>query len=213
MSYSFAEGSKFYFSSTFAAAKTVTAATNANPAVLTSTAHGYTTADEFLLMSGWADADNSVFKANVLTTDTLNPLGLNTTSSTLFTPSGGAGTMQKISSWLEIPQVLSVSSSGGDAKFVDVNPLGSRNGIKFPTGFNPMGITLELGHDPNGTNFAAMLDISRTFTKVAFKQVAGGGAITYGYGYMIVGEAPSIAVGSPNKVSCAINFLGRTISY
>lgn len=211
--YIFPQGTKVFYSTTLAAAKTVTAATNANPAVLTSTTHGYTTNDEFLFASGWADADNSVFKANVLTTDTLNPLGLNTTSTTLFTSGGGTGTMQKISSWLEIPQVLSVSSTGGDAKFVDVMPLGNRNGIKFPTGFNAMGITLELGHDPNGTNFSTMLDISRTFTKVAFKQVAGGGAVTYGYGYMIVGEAPSIAVGSPNKVQCAINFLGRSISY
>lgn len=213
MAYSFAEGSKFYFSQTFATAKNVTIASNANPAVLTSVAHGYTTNDEFLFTSGWADADASVFKANVLTADTLNPLGLNTTSTALFTALGGLGTMQKISAWLEIPQVLGVSSSGGDAKFVDVQPLGSRNGIKFPTGFNPMGITLELGHDPNGANFSTMLDISRTFTKVAFKQVAGGGAVTYGYGYMIVGEAASLAIGSPNKVNCAINFLGRSISY
>ncbi len=213
MSYSFAEGSKFYFSQTLASAKTVTAATNANPAVLTSTTHGYTTNDEFLFSSGWSDADNTVFKANVLTADTLNPLGLNTTSTTLFTAGGGTGTMQKISSWLEIPQVLGVNSSGGDAKFVDVQPLGSRNGLKFPTGFNPMAITLDLGHDPNGTNFSTMLDVSRTFTKVAFKQVAGGGAITYGYGYMSVGEAPSLSIGAPNKVQCAITFLGRSISY
>jgi hypothetical protein len=39
MSYYFPEGSKFYFSSTFGAAKTATAVSNANPAVVTSTAH------------------------------------------------------------------------------------------------------------------------------------------------------------------------------
>ena len=147
------------------------------------------------------------------TADTVSPLGLNTTSTTLYTPSGGTGSISKISDWLEIPQVLSVSSSGGDAKFVDVNPLGARMGIKFPVGFNPMGITLELGHDSTQANFITMLDISRTFTKVAFKQVAGGGGVTYGYGYMVVGEAASLASGSPNKVNCAINFIGRSISY
>ena len=52
MSYNSPEGSKFYFSTTFAAAKTVTAASNANPAVLTSVAHGYSDGDEFLFTSG-----------------------------------------------------------------------------------------------------------------------------------------------------------------
>lgn len=213
MAYYFAEGSAFYFSQTFAAAKTVTVATNANPAVLTSTTHGYTTGDEFLFASGWEDATDSVFKANVLTADTLNPLGLNSTSTTYYPAGSGVGTMQKISSWLAIPQVLGISTTGGDARFVDVQPLAKRNGVKFPTGFNPMGITLDLGHDPAGTNYATMLDVSRTFTKVAVKMVAGGGGTTYGYGYMIVSEAPSMAIGQPNKVTCALSLIGRSISY
>lgn len=213
MSYFFAEGSKFFFSQTFAAAKAVTLASNAAPPVLTATAHGLTTNDEFLLASGWEDATDSVFKANVLTVDTVNPLGLNTTNTNYFAAGGGVGSLQKISGWLEIPQVLGVSPSGGDARFTDVNPIGKRNGVKFPTGFNPMGITLELGHDPSQANYITMLDISRTFTKVAFKQVTGGGGTTYGYGYMIVSEAPSMAVGQPNKVTCAMSIIGRSISY
>ena len=49
MAYYFPEGSKFYFSKTFAAAKTISAITNANPAVATSTSHGYVNGDEILL--------------------------------------------------------------------------------------------------------------------------------------------------------------------
>ena len=44
----FAEGSSQQFSQTFASAKTITGITNANPAVATSVAHGYTTGDEIL---------------------------------------------------------------------------------------------------------------------------------------------------------------------
>jgi hypothetical protein len=42
MAYYYPEGSKVYYSTTFAVAKTVSAVTNANPAVATSTSHGYT---------------------------------------------------------------------------------------------------------------------------------------------------------------------------
>lgn len=213
MAYYFAEGSKFYFSTTFAAAKSVTIATNANPSVLTAVAHGIVDNEEFLFTSGWEDATDSVYKADTLTADTISPLGLNSTNTNYFASGGGVGSIQKVSSWLEVPQVLGVTPSGGDARFTDVNPLAKRNGIKFPTGFNPMALTLDLGHDPAGVNYATMLDVSRTFTKCAFKQVSGGGGVTYGYGYMIVSEAPSLAVGQPNKVQCAMSFLGRSISY
>jgi hypothetical protein len=77
MSYGFPEGSSQQFSQTFAAAKTITAMTNANPAVCTSVAHGYTTGDEVLITSTWEDATDTVFKVTVLTADTFSLSGLN----------------------------------------------------------------------------------------------------------------------------------------
>lgn len=212
MAYNFPEGSKFQFSTTFAAAKTVTAASNANPTVLTSVTHGFTTGDEFLFTSGWEDATNSIFKANVLTADTLNALGLNTTNTSFFSTGTGTGTMQKISGWTDIPQVLTISNSGGDARFTTVQPLASRNGIQIPTGFNAASTTLTLAHDPALANYQTMLDISRSITKVAFR-IVGSAGTSYGYGYMSVSEVPQKQAGQVDQVTCAISMLGRTISY
>jgi hypothetical protein len=63
--YAFPEGATFNFANTFASAKTITAITNANPAVATSAAHGYTTGDEILLTSGWEDATDTVYTITV----------------------------------------------------------------------------------------------------------------------------------------------------
>ena len=52
MSYNFPEGSRFLFSNTFAAAKTLSAMTNANPCVATSTTHGYVDNDARVLDYG-----------------------------------------------------------------------------------------------------------------------------------------------------------------
>ena len=82
MAYYFAEGSKFYFSQTFAAAKTVTAISNASPAVATSVAHGYVDGDELLFTSGWELANNSIFRADQLTADTFGITGLNSSNTT-----------------------------------------------------------------------------------------------------------------------------------
>ena len=213
MAYYFPEGSAQQFSQTFASAKTITALTNANPAVATSVAHGYTTNDEIVLTSGWEDATDSVYKITVLTADTFSITGLDSSNVSFFAAGTGTGTAQKISGWTAIPQVLSIGSSGGDARFTDVNLLAKRNALKIPTGFNATSITLSLAHDPAQAGYITMLGISRNLSKVAFKQVISGGAVTYGYGYLSVSEMPKLNSNQVNTVDCAMTVLGRSISY
>lgn len=213
MAFFFPEGSSQQFSQTFASAKTITAVSNANPAVATSVAHGFTTGDEILLASGWEDATNSVFKVTVLSADTFSIGGLDTSNTNFFPAGTGIGTAQKISGWTAIPQVLTISASGGDARFTDVNLLSKRNGIKIPTGFNATSVTLSLAHDASQSGYVTMLGISRNLSKVAFKQVISGGSVTYGYGYLSVSEMPKLNSSSVNTVDAALTVLGRSISY
>lgn len=213
MAFYFPEGSSLQFTQTFASAKTISAITNANPAVATSTAHGYTSGDEILLTSGWEDATDSIWKITVIDANSFSILGLDTTNTNFFAAGSGVGTAQKASAWAAIPQVLSVSASGGDARFTDVNLLSRRNGIKVPTGFNATSVTLSLAHDPAQANFITMLGISRNLSKVGIKQVISGGAVTYGYGYMSVSENPKLNVNQANTVDAALTILGRTVSY
>lgn len=213
MAYYFPEGSSQQFSNTFASAKTVTVATNANPCVMTATAHGYSTNDEILLTSGWEDATDSVYKVTVIDANSFSVQGLDTSNTSFFPVGAGIGGAQKISGWTAIPQVLTISTSGGDARFTTVNPLAKRNAVNIPTGFNATSITLSLAHDSAQAGYITMLGISRALSKVAFKQVISGGAVTYGYGYMSVSEAPKLNVNQVNTVDAAITVLGRSISY
>lgn len=213
MAYFFPEGSSQQFSQTFASAKTITALTNANPAVATSTAHGYATDDEILLTSGWEDATDSVYKVTVIDANSFSIQGLDTSNTSFFPAGTGTGSAQKLSGWTAIPQVLTISSSGGDARFTDVAPLSKRNAVKIPTGFNATSVTLSLAHDASNANYQTMLGISRSLTKVAFKQVISGGATTYGYGYMNVSEMPKLNNNQVNTVDAAITVLGRSVSY
>jgi hypothetical protein len=209
----FPEGSSQQFSQTFASAKTISAVTNANPAVATSTAHGYVTGDEVLITSGWEDATDSVYKIEVVDANSFKILGLDTSNTGFFPAGTGAGTAQKISGWTSIPQVLTISGSGGDARFTDVQLLAKRNSLKIPTGFNATSITMSLAHDAANANFPTMVGISRNLSKVAFKQVISGGAVTYGYGYMSVSEMPKLNSNSVNSVDAAMTVIGRSISY
>ena len=213
MSYFFPEGSRFSFSRTFAAPKTVSGISNASPALATSAAHGYVDADEVLFISGWEDATDSVYRVDQQDVDTFQLLGLNSTNTTFYPAGTGTGTTQKLSNWLEIPQVLTVATSGGDPRFTTISPIARRNSINVPTGFNATSITLTLGHDPSNATYQEMLDVSRSLEKIAFKMALSGGAVIYGYGYMNVSETPSLNVNQANQVTAALTMLGRSMSY
>lgn len=213
MAYYFPEGSRFYFSQAFGTAVAVTAATNANPTVLTAASHGLVDNDEFLFVSGWEDATDMVYKADQLTTSTLSPLGLDTTDTDWFPANSGTGTIQKINSWTEIPQVLTISTTGGDPRFTTISPLAKRNDINVPTGFNAASMTLTMGHDPANANFQAMQAIGRKLSPVAMKIVLGGGGSMYGYGYLSVSEVPALNKGQVNQVNASLTMLGRPMAY
>ena len=213
MAYSFPEGTKFYYSSTFAAAKTISAATNASPAVLSSTSHGYSDADPLLFLTGWEEANGGVFEADQLTADTFSLLGLDSSDTTLYPAGTGTGTTKKISAWTEIPQVLSVSDSGGGAKYGTVSPLSARQDIRQAIGFEASGIDLELGYDASNATLAAMWAISRVRTKVALKIWIPGGGRVYGYGSMMTGNMPKLNKGSAIIVRSSLSFDSQITCY
>jgi hypothetical protein len=212
MSFSFPEGGSQQYSVTYASAKTISAITNANPAVCTSTAHGYATNDEVMLQSGWEDLNDMIVKVTVIDANSFSLQGIDTTDTAFYPPGTGAGTAQKMSTWVPMPQVLTISASGGDPRFTDVQLLARRNSIRIPTGFNASTITLSLAHDPANATWSAMLGISRSLRKVAFKQVMGG-SVTYGYGYMACSEVPRASSNQVNQVDVVMAMLGRPISY
>ena len=214
MAYKFPDGASFQFSTTFAAAKTISAFTNANPGVATSTSHGFSDDDELLLVRGWEDATDSVYRCDQLTADTFTLKNLDTTNTTFFPAGAGASsTVQKVSSWQVIPQVLSIATAGGDARRATISPLSRRTPINVPLGLNPIDITLTIGHDASNAVYQTMLGISRALTKVAFKLVLADGSATYGYGNMVVGSMPSMQSGRENQATVAINLLGRDVAY
>ncbi|KRA13952.1 phage tail tube protein [Acidovorax sp. Root568] len=209
----FPEGSSQQFSQTFAAAKVISAMTNANPVVATSTAHGYTTGDPILLTSLWEDATDTVFEVEVIDANSFKILGLDASDTNFFPAGSNTGTAQKISGFTAIPQVLTISGSGGDPRFTDVQLLAKRNAIKAPTGFNATTVTISMAHDASLPAYQTMLNITRALRKVAFKQVIAGGARTYGYGYLAVSEMPKLNSNQVNAVDAAMSLLGRAVSY
>lgn len=214
MAYIFPAGTKYFYSNTLAAAKTITAITNASPAVATSVAHGFVDLDPLLFASGWQDASSTVFEADQLTADTFGLVNLNSLDTNVYAAGTGGGTVQKVSGWVEIPQILTASTNGGGIKYGTISPLGSRQDTKQPVGFDAIGVDIKIGYDSTNATIQAMQAITRVFGKVCLKLVLPGGGRVYGYGNLACSEFPEIgSKETPLQLSVGIGFDGRAISY
>lgn len=216
MSYSFADGARFYLGTTLASPINVTGISNGTPAEITTATSSYTLNDEVLLISGWEDLTDSVFKPSAVTTTKLTLGGsvpIDTTDTNFYPPGSSAGTVQKITTWTEIGQVLNITSSGGDPRMVNIEPLSRRNAIQVPVGFNPQSLQLDIGYDPTLAGYQALVGAARTLAKRPFKFLLAGGQTGYGYGYVSVSELPRLQKGQANQVSASLALLGKFIGY
>ena len=214
MAYLFPENAIFQFSKTFEAEVAVTNLSNDYPTIVSATAHGYVDGDEILMSCGWEDVDSTVYRIARRANDSFWLLGLNSKSINFYPPgTSAAGTARKVVSWVTVPGVLTIGTTGGGARYAQISPLSGRNGTNVPTGFNQATLTLTISHDPSDPAFELMQDIARTHTKVAFKMLLAGGATTYGFGYLSVAEAPSLVSGQPNTVTAVYTILGSSMSY
>lgn len=84
------------FGLTYAGTKTITGITNANPAVVTSAAHGYSTGDMLLILAvvGMTQINNYTARLTVINANSYS-LDIDTSNTTLFTAYSSGGTSQK----------------------------------------------------------------------------------------------------------------------
>ena len=98
---------------TYAAAKTVTAVTLANPGVATSATHGLAndTVGYFSAVGGMAQLEGQACRVKNQATNTFELQGLNTTNFTAFT----AGTFTPVATWSTLAESTSYDIGGGAA--------------------------------------------------------------------------------------------------
>ena len=162
-----------------AAAKTITGISNAAEAVVSITAHGYSVGDILLIFSAWGRLNFRAFRVKSVTPDTLVLEGANTSNTEFFSPGGGAGSAQKVTTWVDLDKTLNHSSSGGDAKTVNVKFIESDVEIVLNDGFNAVSRTFDMDADMIGTPpYVALKTLSDTNANTIVRRRNKPGAIS-----------------------------------
>lgn len=162
-----------------ASAKTVTAVTNADEAVVASVGHGFSNGDIVLIYSGWGRLNFRAFRVKTVLTDSFVLQGADTTNTELYSPGAGVGTVRKVSTWVDLDRTMNHSSSGGDAKTVNVKFIESDVEIVLNDGFNAVQRTFDMDADMIGTPaYAALKMLSATDADTVVRRRAKSGAVS-----------------------------------
>lgn len=206
MSYTPLIGSKFFMSTGLASAVALSSISNAQPPVFTTAAaHGGVDGDEFVIFTGWDDYNESVARIDQLTTTTFSMPGYDASDTGWYPPASSVGTVQKITGWQEIGQVLDCQGNGGDASFEELKPYDRRNGVKVFTGFNASDLKMVLGWDRSRTDQQLLQTAARSGGHRAFKFLLPGGIYAYAYGVISASALPKFDKILKQDVSLTMN--------
>lgn len=149
MAFRLPNGSTFDFAATYTATKTVTAISSAKPAVVTSTAHGFKVGDIVALTTGWIKLSGRAFRVSAADTNTFTLEGTDTTDKARYPTGSSAGTAKAVATWVNIPQITEVASSGGEQQFYQFGFLEEDEDRQIPTTKSPSTLTLTVADDPD----------------------------------------------------------------
>lgn len=194
MSITSAVGTTFAIASTYGTAATMSAITNANPAVATlSAAHGVVVGDIIEITSGWDRLNGRLVRVSAVATNDVTLEGIDTSSTTNYPAGTGTGTVREITAWTQITQITAdFSVSGGGQQYADVTTLADRTQKRIPTVRDPIDITLPLFDDPSLAWFAAVNSVSESSTVAGLRVVFPNNSRLLANGYWSLRKTPTV---------------------
>ena len=207
-------GTIFSLATVFAAAKAVSAISNAVEASVSCTAHGYQVGDIVQLYSGWGRLNRRAAKVKSVTTDAFVAEGINTTNQEFYHLGSGGGTVRKISTFQQINKILNPSNSGGEAKNITVKFLESDVEENINDGFTAITETFDIDADEFGqASYAALVNLSEVQTDTVLKKTLKSGSTIYTPCRVAFNENVKLADGSIMTNTVSINGNGRLTRY
>lgn len=203
MAFKIPNGGYFQHAATYDAPLPFSALSNASEAVATVTGATIAAGDIVLLSSGWSKLDNKVVRVKAASATAVTLEAIDTSDPVLFPAGGGVGSMKRILTWVQIPQVSDLAFSGGEQNYLDVVFLEDDQGKQIPTDKSASTMTLTIADDPSKPFNAVLMKADASKAVQASRLVLpGSDQILYG-NYTSFSKQPAV---SRN------NLLTRTVS-
>ena len=200
--------------SAFAAAKTVTAISNATEASVSCTAHGFSVGDIVQLYSGWGRLNRRVVRVKSSTTDAFVAEGIDTTNTEFFPAGSGGGTVRKVSTFTQISKYLNPTQSGGEPKNVTVRFMDEDTETALNDGFSAVTESFAIDADQFGsTAYNTLRSLSEVQSDTILKKTLKSGAQIYTPCTVALNENTTMADGQIMTNVVSISGNGRITRY
>lgn len=213
MSVSLPNGSLVALASGYGSPKTITAITNANPGVATSTAHGFTDGDILEVTSGWSRLTDKIVRVDNSTANTVDLEGIDTTLTSIYPAAGGAGSAREITGWTQLAQITGSTSSGGEQQFLDYQFLEADSAKRIPTFKSPAQVTFTVADDPTLPGYILAKAANDDRLPRAVRITLANGAILLYNAYISLSTIPSLTVNELMSVEVTLSLLAEPVRY
>ena len=205
MAITLATGTLVAVASTYGTGFTISAISNANPAVATlSGSHGVVVGDFIEITSGWDLLTNRVVRVSNVATNDVTLEGINTTSTSLYPVGTGTGTGREVTAWTNITQIQSIGTSGGDQNYAQITNLADRVEKQVPTTRSAQTIEMKVFDDPALSYYAVVQTASETSALTALRIIFPNASRMIANGYFSLQKTPNVEINSP--LTASINF-------
>lgn len=207
MSVKLPNGSTAHISSGFGTPINVTAVTNAAQAEATAAAHGLVNGDYVVFTSGWSKASNRVYRVADAQAGTFELEGLDSSDTEKFPAGSGGGTVQKVSGWTQIQQILGITSEGGQQNYTTFQFLEDDFEQRIPTNKSAAGVNIEVADDPSLAGWQAASDASDDGDPRAVRITTKNGSKILYLSYVSVNKTPTMDANQPMKCQISLSHL------
>jgi hypothetical protein len=207
-------GTIFSIATAFGAAKTVTGITNASPAVVSATAHGFSNGDIVEVTSGWGRLNKRAFRVAGITTDSFQLEGAITTNTEFFPSGSSAGSVRKVTTFQQLSKILGQQSSGGDPKPVNYKYMESDVEYSKNDGFTATTESIDIDADEIGqAGYEAVKSLTEVQTDTILKKTLRSGSLILTPCTVALNENVKMQDGQINRVTLAISGNNRITRY
>ena len=189
-------------------AKTITGISNSNPPVVSAAAHGFANGDFVEITSGWQKLNERIFRVAGAAAGAFNLEGENTESQQDYAPGAGAGSARQIIQWVQISQVLSIETTGGEQQFVDFSFLEENFERRLPSITSAQSLSLNIADDPTLPGYRALREASRLRSLRALRLTLPNGSRILYNGIFSLNETPQLTKGQVMQVKASFAIQG-----
>ncbi len=190
-----------------------TIATNANPCVVTSTAHGLANGDFVEIVSGWSRLTNKIVRVSAVAANTFALEGIDTPLTSIYPAGTGTGTFAKVSGFTQLSQILTSSSSGGEQQFLEYQFLEADQQKRIPTFKNAAGLTFSVADDASLAGYILAGVANDDRLPRAVKITLASGSILLYNAYISLNKTPTLTVNELMASEVTLSLLAEPVRY